>query len=91
MYGPDFPIVTVRDWVISQARLADVLGIDKWAAVVGGSLGGMQVLRWSIQFPERIGHAVIIASAPKLSAQNIAFNEVARQAIPKDPDFHNGW
>ncbi len=91
VYGPDFPIVTVRDWVISQARLADVLGIDKWAAVVGGSLGGMQVLRWSIQFPERIGHAVIIASAPKLSAQNIAFNEVARQAIAKDPDFHNGW
>ena len=90
-YGPDFPIMAVRDWVNSQARLADVLGIDVWAAVVGGSLGGMQVLRWSIQFPERLKHAVVIASAPKLSAQNIAFNEVARQAIAKDPDFHDGW
>lgn len=90
-YGPEFPIVAVRDWVNSQARLADVLGIDVWAAVIGGSLGGMQVLRWSIQFPERLKHAVVIASAPKLSAQNIAFNEVARQAIAKDPDFHNGW
>ena len=89
-YGPEFPIVAVRDWVNSQARLADVLGIQQWAAVVGGSLGGMQVLRWSIQFPERVRHAVIIASAPKLSAQNIAFNEVARQAIAKDPDFHDG-
>lgn len=89
-YGPEFPIVAVRDWVNSQARLADVLGIQQWAAVVGGSLGGMQVLRWSIQFPERLRHAVVIASAPKLSAQNIAFNEVARQAIAKDPEFHNG-
>ncbi|MBL35604.1 MULTISPECIES: homoserine O-succinyltransferase MetX [unclassified Thalassolituus] len=89
-YGPDFPIVAVRDWVHSQARLADRLGIQQWAAVVGGSLGGMQVLRWSIQYPERIRNAVIIASAPKLSAQNIAFNEVARQAIAKDPDFHDG-
>ncbi|MCD8521768.1 MAG: homoserine O-acetyltransferase [Saccharospirillaceae bacterium] len=91
VYGPDFPILAVRDWVNSQARLADVLGIQQWAAVVGGSLGGMQVLRWSIQFPERVRHAVVIASAPKLSAQNIAFNEVARQAIAKDPDFHDGW
>jgi homoserine O-acetyltransferase len=91
VYGPDFPIMAVRDWVNSQARLADVLGIEQWAAVVGGSLGGMQVLRWSIQFPERVRHAVVIASAPKLSAQNIAFNEVARQAIAKDPDFHDGW
>lgn len=90
VYGPDFPIVAVRDWVTSQARLADRLGIQQWAAVVGGSLGGMQVLRWSIQYPERIRHAIIIASAPKLSAQNIAFNEVARQAIAKDPDFHDG-
>lgn len=90
-YGPEFPIVAVRDWVSSQARLADVLGIQQWAAVVGGSLGGMQVLRWSIQFPERLRHAVVIASAPKLSAQNIAFNEVARQAIAKDPDFHDGY
>ena len=91
VYGPEFPILAVRDWVNSQARLADALGIDAWAAVVGGSLGGMQVLRWSIQFPERIKHAVVIASAPKLSAQNIAFNEVARQAIAKDPGFHDGW
>lgn len=90
VYGPDFPIVAVRDWVNSQARLADVLGIEQWAAVIGGSLGGMQVLRWSIQFPQRLRHAVVIASAPKLSAQNIAFNEVARQAIAKDPDFHEG-
>lgn len=90
IYGPDFPIVAVRDWVNSQARLADSLGIQQWAAVVGGSLGGMQVLRWSIQFPDRIKHAIVIASAPKLSAQNIAFNEVARQAIAKDPEFHEG-
>ncbi|MFC3679178.1 homoserine O-succinyltransferase MetX [Bacterioplanoides pacificum] len=89
-WGPEFPIVAVRDWVTSQARLADVLGIQQWAAVVGGSLGGMQVLRWSIQYPERLRHAVVIASAPKLSAQNIAFNEVARQAIAKDPEFHDG-
>lgn len=89
-YGPDFPIVAVRDWVHSQARLADRLGIQTWAAVVGGSLGGMQVLRWSIQYPQRLRHAVVIASAPKLSAQNIAFNEVARQAIAKDPDFYDG-
>lgn len=90
VYGPDFPIVSVRDWVNSQARLADALGIEQWAAVIGGSLGGMQVLRWSIQYPERLRHAVVIAAAPKLSAQNIAFNEVARQAIAKDPDFHDG-
>lgn len=89
-YGPDFPIVAVRDWVKSQARLADKLGVDQWVAVVGGSLGGMQVLRWTIDYPERVKHAVVIASAPKLSAQNIAFNEVARQAIAKDPDFHEG-
>jgi homoserine O-acetyltransferase len=89
-YGPDFPIVTVRDWVESQARLSDALGIDRWAAVIGGSLGGMQVLQWSIDYPERLSHAIIIAAAPKLSAQNIAFNEVARQAIRTDPDFHDG-
>jgi homoserine O-acetyltransferase len=89
-FGPDFPIVAVRDWVRSQKRLADFLNIQQWAAVVGGSLGGMQVLRWSIQYPERLRHALVIASAPKLSAQNIAFNEVARQAISKDPDFHKG-
>ena len=89
-YGPDFPIVTVEDWVNSQARMADELGIDQWAAVIGASLGGMQVLQWSITFPERIQHAVVIAAAPRLTAQNIAFNEVARQAIRTDPDFHQG-
>ena len=89
-WGPDFPIVAVRDWVKMQARLTDYLGIEQWAAVVGGSLGGMQVLRWSIDQPQRIANAVIIASAPKLTAQNIAFNEVARQAIRRDPDFHAG-
>jgi homoserine O-acetyltransferase/O-succinyltransferase len=89
-FGPDFPIITVRDWVHSQARLADRLGIYRWAAVIGGSLGGMQVLRWAISYPERISHALVIAAAPKLSAQNIAFNEVARQSIMSDPDFHNG-
>lgn len=89
-YGPDFPIVTVRDWVNSQARLADRLGIQQWAAVIGGSLGGMQVMRWAISYPTRLRHALIIAAAPKLSAQNIAFNEVARQSIMSDPDFHQG-
>ncbi len=89
-YGPDFPVVTVRDWVNSQARLADRLGIQQWAAVVGGSLGGMQVMRWSISYPERVRHAVMLAVAPKLSAQNIAFNEVARQSITADPEFHAG-
>jgi len=89
-YGADFPVVTVEDWVHSQARLADALGIERWAAVVGGSLGGMQALQWSISYPERVRHCVAIATAPKLSAQNIAFNEVARQAILSDPDFHDG-
>jgi len=89
-YGPGFPIVTVRDWVRSQALLADHLGIEQWAAVVGGSLGGMQALQWSIDYPDRLRHGVVIAAAPKLSAQNIGFNEVARQAIMSDPDFHEG-
>ena len=89
-FGPEFPIVTVRDWVESQARLSDRLGIDTWAAVVGGSLGGMQAIQWSIDYPERLRHAVVIAAAPKLTAQNIAFNEVARQAIRTDPNFHDG-
>jgi homoserine O-acetyltransferase len=89
-FGPDFPIITVRDWVLSQARLADRLGIRQWAAVIGGSLGGMQVMRWAISHPERLRHALIMAAAPKLSAQNIAFNEVARQSIMSDPDFHQG-
>ncbi len=89
-WGADFPMVAVVDWVHAQARLADRLGIDSWAAVMGGSLGGMQALRWSITYPERIRNALVIAAAPKLSAQNIAFNDVARQAILTDPDFHGG-
>ena len=90
-WGPDFPVVTVRDWVKSQAMLMDRLDITKWAAVVGGSLGGMQVLRWAISYPDRLANAVCIAAAPKLSAQNIAFNEVARQSITTDPNFHDGY
>jgi len=89
-FGPDFPIITVRDWVRSQALLADRLGIQQWFAVVGGSLGGMQVMQWTIDYPDRMLHALVIAAASKLTAQNIAFNEVARQAIMTDPDFHQG-
>ncbi|TDF83519.1 homoserine O-acetyltransferase [Pseudomonas sp. H9] len=89
-YGADFPVLTVEDWVHSQARLADRLGIAQWAAVIGGSLGGMQALQWTITYPDRVRHCLDIASAPKLSAQNIAFNEVARQAILTDPEFHGG-
>ncbi len=89
-YGPDFPIVTVLDWVTTQAELADHLNIKQWAAVIGGSLGGMQAMQWAISYPERLRNVIIIAAAPKLSAQNIAFNEVARTAIKSDPDFHNG-
>ncbi|CAM3647015.1 Homoserine O-acetyltransferase [Pseudomonas reidholzensis] len=89
-YGADFPVLTVEDWVHSQVRLADRLGIGQWAAVVGGSLGGMQALQWTITYPDRVRHCVDVASAPKLSAQNIAFNEVARQAILTDPEFHGG-
>lgn len=89
-YGADFPVLTVEDWVNAQARLADELGITQFAAVMGGSLGGMQALAWSMQYPDRVRHAVVIASTAKLSAQNIAFNDVARQAILSDPDFHGG-
>ena len=89
-YGPDFPIITVRDWVESQARLSDRLGVASWAAVIGGSLGGMQALEWSISHPQRVKHAIVIAAAAKLTAQNIGFNDVARQAIRTDPDFHDG-
>ena len=89
-WGPDFPLLRTRDWVHSQARLADYLGIDCWAAVIGGSLGGMQAMRWSLEYPDRIKHCVVIAAALKLSAQNLAFNEVARQAIESDPDFFAG-
>lgn len=89
-WGPEFPSLRVRDWVNSQARLADYLGIDCWAAVIGGSLGGMQAMRWSLEYPQRIKHCIVIAAALKLSAQNLAFNEVARQAIESDPDYANG-
>lgn len=90
IYGADFPIVTVEDWVNAQARLLDHLGISQLAAVMGGSLGGMQALSWTLQYPQRVRHAVVIASAPNLTAENIAFNEVARRAIVTDPDFHSG-
>jgi homoserine O-acetyltransferase len=89
-WGSLFPVVTVEDWVKSQALLADYLGIKQLAAVVGGSLGGMQALQWTIAYPDRVKHALVIASAPNLTAQNMAFNEVARQAIITDPEFHGG-
>ena len=90
VWGADFPVVTVEDWVDAQARLLDALGIDTLAAVMGGSLGGMQALSWTLQYPQRVKHAVVVASAPNLTAENIAFNEVARRAIVTDPDFHGG-
>jgi homoserine O-acetyltransferase len=89
-YGATFPVVTVEDWVNAQVRVADEFGITRFAAVMGGSLGGMQALAWSMMYPERVGHCIVVASTPKLSAQNIAFNEVARSAILSDPDFHGG-
>ncbi|KRC03906.1 homoserine O-acetyltransferase [Hydrogenophaga sp. Root209] len=89
-WGADFPVVTVEDWVDAQARLLDAMGIQTLAAVMGGSLGGMQTLAWTLQYPERVRHAVVVASAPNLTAENIAFNEVARRAIVTDPDFHGG-
>jgi len=89
-YGADFPVVTVEDWVAAQAALLDALGIERLAAVMGGSLGGMQALSWTLQYPHRVQHAVVVASAPSLTAQNIAFNEVARRAIVTDPDFNGG-
>jgi homoserine O-acetyltransferase len=89
-WGADFPVVTVEDWVEAQARLADRLGIERFAAVIGGSLGAMQALQWTLSYPARVRHALVIAAAPRLTPQNIAFNEVARQAIMSDPDFHGG-
>ena len=89
-WGAAFPVLTVEDWVRAQARVADRLGIRRLAAIMGGSLGGMQALSWAITCPDRIAHCVVIASTPRLSAQNIGFNEVARRAIITDPDFHGG-
>ncbi len=90
VYGADFPVVTVEDWVDAQARLVNALGIEQLAAVLGGSLGGMQALAWTLRHPARLRHCIAVATAPNLSAQNIAFNEVARRAIVTDPDFHGG-
>ena len=90
IYGPTFPTVTVKDWVQTQHMLAQTLGIDKFAAVIGGSLGGMQAMQWAIDYPDRVAHALLIACTPKLSAQNIAFNEIARFAISSDPEFNDG-
>ena len=89
-YGADFPVVTVEDWVDAQARLLERLGIEQLAAVLGGSLGGMQALAWTLRHPQRVRHCIAVATAPSLSAENIAFNEVARRAIVTDPDFHGG-
>jgi homoserine O-acetyltransferase len=89
-WGPDFPQFRCRDWVHTQHELMQVLGINQWAAVIGGSLGGMQAMRWALEFPDKIRHCLVIASAMKLTAQNIAFNEIARQAIMSDPNFHQG-
>lgn len=91
IYGADFPLITIKDWVKTQVMLSDRLGIKKWHAIVGGSMGGMQALQWSVDYPDRLSRCAIIASTPKLSAQNIAFNEVARQSILSDPEFHDGW
>ena len=90
LYGANFPMVTVQDWAATQVQLADYLGIKQFAAIAGGSLGGMQALQWTLDFPDRVRHALVIAAAAKLTAQNIAFNDVARQAIITDPDFHGG-
>ena len=90
IYGSSFPIITVRDWVESQKKLMDYLEIKNWRFIVGGSLGGMQAFQWTIQYPMLVKNCIVIAAAPKLTAQNIAFNEVARQAIMKDPNWHDG-
>lgn len=89
-YGASFPVVTVEDWVEAQAQLAEHLRIEQFAAIVGGSLGGMQAMQWTLDYPERVRHALVVAAAPKLTAQNIAFNDVARQAIMTDQEFYGG-
>lgn len=90
IYGPNFPTLRIRDWVNTQKALMQILGISQWAAIIGGSMGGMQVMRWALEYPDLMRHSIVIASSMKLSAQNIAFNETARQAIISDPDFHAG-
>lgn len=90
VYGPDFPAIRVRDWVHSQKRFMEFFGITQWAAIIGGSLGGMQVMRWALEYPDAMRHSIVIASSMRLTAQNIAFNETARSAIMKDPNFHDG-
>lgn len=90
IYGPDFPPIRVRDWVCTQHDIMQLLGIQQWAAIIGGSLGGMQVMRWALEYPEKVKHCVVMAASLNLSAQNIAFNETARQAITSDPEFYDG-
>ena len=90
LWEKDFPTLRVRDWVECQWRLMQELGIERWAAVIGGSLGGMQALRWSLEHPEAVRHCIVIASAMKLTAQNIAFNDIAQRAITSDPNYHDG-
>jgi homoserine O-acetyltransferase len=90
VWGADFPSLRARDWVESQKLLMEHLSIDCWAAVIGGSLGGMQAMRWALEYPDKLANSIVIASSMKLSAQNIAFNEIARRAIKSDPDFHEG-
>ena len=90
-WGSDFPIVTVEDWVNAQAALMDQLGIESLAAVIGGSLGGMQAIQWTLSYPKACASCQLsLQQHPNLTAQNVAFNEVARQAIITDPDFYNG-
>ena len=90
VWGSSFPIITVEDWVKTQKTLINYLGIQRLSSVIGGSLGGMQALEWNLQFPNEVKNTIIIAAAPNLTAQNIAFNEVARQSIITDPDFQKG-
>jgi len=89
-YGLSFPVITIADMVRAQVRVIDRLGIDQLFCVIGGSMGGMQVLQWAAAYPERVFSAVPIATAARHSAQNIAFHEVGRQAIMADPDWCNG-
>ena len=89
-YGFDFPVVTIRDVVRSQRAVANVLGVEKWLTVVGGSMGGMQALEWAVTYPDRVGSMVVIASTAAASAQQIAWSQVGRQAVVDDPDWNGG-